>query len=346
MPTHCEVPRPNAPSASIDRILVVKLSSLGDLFHALPVVRNLKSVTGAAIDWVTQPEYAGLVRCFTDVDRVILFPRRAGIRGIPNFLREVRAYRYDLAVDVQGLLKSALALRAARARQRIGPSYHREGARLFYTAVTGPRSKDRHAVEQAYDLIRYLDWPETDPVFPVRLPDVPPGGDARPRIALAPRSRWETKNWPDDAFIELGRRLIEESGARLYLTGGPAEAALGKRLEQAWDCPERVVNRCGALDLVGLGSLLQEMNLAITVDTGPMHMAAALGVPVLALFGPTDPVRTGPFGPGHRVLRVERLTCSPCFSGECARGDYACMRNLFPSVVADAATEMLQRPDL
>ena len=130
------------------RILVIKLSSLGDVAHALPAVRALKERTGADIDWVVQPEYAPLLACCPDVARTIAFPRRNVARGFFPFLRELRREKYDVVVDLQGLLKSAVAARLARGRRRVGPAWAREGAHHFYDAqparAAGPR---RHAVE-------------------------------------------------------------------------------------------------------------------------------------------------------------------------------------------------------
>ena len=111
------------------------MSSLGDLFHALPAVHNLKAGLGAEVDWVVQPEYAALARCFTDVSRVIVFPRRAFFSGLFPFLRALRAERYDRIVDLQGLFKSALVARLARGGTRIGPSFHRESAHLLARAL-------------------------------------------------------------------------------------------------------------------------------------------------------------------------------------------------------------------
>lgn len=328
----------------MERILVIKLSSFGDLFHALPTVHMLKQATGAQIDWVVQPAYAGLVKCFPDVSRVIPFPRRGFLAGAPDFLRALRRERYDLVADLQGLLKSALPARLARRARGakiIGPSFSREGARLLYHEVTGPRNKNRHAVDEVLDLIRHLGLPETEPVFPIRIPhDVPPGH--RPRLAVVPSSRWATKNWPPAAFATFLKEWLKQAGGTAYLLGGHGETAACEAIVRELGERPDVRNFAGKTTLVELGGLLQEMDLVLTVDSGPMHMAAALQVPVLALFGPTDPARTGPFGPGHRALVVDRLPCRPCFSDTCARGDLACLQNLFPSQVLEAALSMLQ----
>lgn len=334
-------PRIPAPS-EVRRILVVKLSSLGDLFHALPTVRMLKAATGAAVDWVVQPEYADLVRCFRDVDRVIEFPRRNLLgRGVA-FLRELRRERYDLIADLQGLMKSAIPARLARGGLRVGPSFRREGTDLFYSAVAGPRNKDRHAVDENLDLIRWLDWPGMAVRFPVVFPAYPLPG-AAPRVAIVPASRWMTKNWPVANFAEVARSLLD-CGATVILVGGAGEAEACAAIEKPlYDSP-RLHNLCGRTSLVELGGLLAGMDLVITVDSGPMHMAAALGVPVLAIFGPTDPRRTGPYGDRTRVLGVEELDCHPCFADFCERGDLACMRQLGPSQVLAAARAMLEGP--
>ncbi len=323
---------------AIPHILIVKLSSMGDVIHALPVVHQLKAGLGAKVDWVVQGEYAPLAAACPDVARVIEFPRHTWLRQGPAFLRILRAPAYDLVVDLQGLLKSALVARLARSARRIGPSFHREGARWFYSAVAGPRNRNRHAVDEACDVLRHLGLPPAAPEFPLRFPALEFTRGA-PRIALVPCSRWPTKNWPIPAWIEAGRLLCAAPGADLFIFGGPADRAAGAAITAGLD--GRAQDLCGRLALAELGSWLQTMDLAITVDSGPMHLAAALGVPVLALFGATDPRRTGPYGMGHRVLVADGLDCRPCRSRRCAREDLACLQGILPAQVAEAARAML-----
>lgn len=319
------------------RILVIKLSSLGDLFHALPAVHGLKTGLHATLDWVTQPEYAEVVSCFPDVDRVIPFPRRAFFRNLPAFLKDLRRESYDYVVDFQGLLKSAVAARMARSTARIGPSFHREGAWIFYTETAGPRNKDRHAVDENMDVLRHFGLPASTPEFPVRFPEQEVD-QPRPRVAILPVSRWPTKNWPVASFAEVARRLQSEAGASIFLVGGAdnvtACSGIADRL------PRPAVNLAGKLSLVQTGAWLARMNLLISNDSGPVHMAAALNVPVLAVFGSTDPKRTGPFGTIHRTLSLS-LPCRPCFSGACRYGDAHCLTDLPPDAVFKTAVEML-----
>ncbi len=324
-------------SSSAPRILVVRLSSLGDLFHALPAVHALKAGWNATIDWVTQAPYVDLVQCFTDVNQVIPFHRRKWVRHIAGDFRDLRAVHYDWIMDFQGILKSALAARLARGVRRIGPSFHREGSWLLYSAVAGPRDKQRHAVDENLDVIRYLKLPLIPPEFPAAFP-LQLFSEPAPRVALVPFSRWPSKNWPLTSFLEVGRRLQKQIDASLFILGTAGEAIACARMKT--ELQERVVNLAGKTTLPQLGGVLQAMDLVITNDSGPMHMAAAVGTPVLAVFGPTDSRRTGPYGPGHRVIK-SKLLCQPCFSRKCAFKDGSCMRAITPEMVLPAAIEML-----
>ncbi|MFA6172349.1 MAG: glycosyltransferase family 9 protein [Kiritimatiellales bacterium] len=290
------------------RILIVKTSSLGDLFHALPAVHLLKTGLNAEIDWVVNSSYVPLVKCFTDVDRVIPFPRNNVHGNLKSFLADLRQDKYDLVVDMQGLLKSALIARAARSHKRIGPSFHREFAYLFYDHVAAERNKERHAVDENLDVLRFLELP-TEPVqFPVAFPPPEFVGQTSPlKILLSPCSRHAAKNWPVERFAAVGKVLHEKTGAMLYISGVPEDADTCKKLMELLP-PGSAHNLCGKTSLVELGGVLQAMALVITVDSGPMHMAAATGTPTLAIFGPTDPLRVGPFGPQHRVLRNTGVT--------------------------------------
>jgi lipopolysaccharide heptosyltransferase I len=325
------------------RILIVKLSSLGDLFHALPAVHGLKTGLNAGIDWVTQDEYAGLVRCFVDVDSVISLPRRrlpariTGKDGLASGLRQLRACEYDMIVDLQGLLKSAIVGRLARGRRRIGPSFRREGSGLFYSEVACGRDRSRHAVDRNMDVLRHLELGQIEPCFPVRFPDRTLDID-RPRVAILPSSRWATKNWPVSRFAEVAGRLVDEEGAGLFLLGARADAAACAEIAEAVD--GHAVNLAGKASLVETGGYLQQMDLLIANDSGPVHMAAAVGTPTLVMFGPTDPGRTGPYGAGHRVVTTP-VPCRPCLSRTCARKDLACMTGILPEQVVRIAREML-----
>lgn len=318
------------------KILVVKLSSLGDHMHALPAVHCLKAGLGASVHWVTQPEYLGLVRTFSDVDKVMAFPRKQFCRNLPAFLKDLRSEQYDMVVDLQGLLKSAIVCRMARSSRRIGPSFHREGASVFYTEVSGSLNRERHAVEQNMDVVRYLGLKASEFRFPLELkPGELPG--KRPLVAICPSSRWRSKNWPMANFTELAKRLLRDIGGTVFVLGGKDEA---QECDEMARSIGNATSLAGRTPLAELPSLLSAMDLVISNDSGPMHVAAAAGTTVLSVFGPTDPDRTGPYGERHRVLRTA-IPCQPCFDRDC-RLSGECITSVTVDMMADAALEMLR----
>ena len=315
------------------RILIVKTSSLGDLFHALPTVHLLKQAYDAEIDWVVNTEYVGLVECFSDVRKVIPFPRKGLVSDLGSFRAVLQEETYDLVVDLQGLLKSALICRMAKRSKGakiLGPSFQREGARLLYSAVVGKKNKNRHAVDENLDLLRWLKLPMEPVEFPVEFPEVNfQCLEQHPVVVFAPCSRHAAKNWPAKRFVELGEQL----NAQIILVGAPDDAEVCTRIENA--LPEgAATNLCGNTSLLELGGVLQRADLVVTVDSGPMHMASATGTPCLAIFGPTDPLRVGPYGEQHRVLRGSDV-------GQYSKQDLESIRKVETIDVVKAAKEML-----
>lgn len=325
-------------------ILAVKLSSLGDILHVLPAVHALKAQTGAEIDWAVHPEFASLVRCFRDVRRAIEIPRHRVMHSILPAIRDLRRVRYDLVVDLQGLAKSGVVSCLARGDRRIAPSYAREGSGLFFRERAGRLDRTRHAVEQAFDTLAYLGLkPPAAPLGPADfiLPPPPPlaAPPDVPLIAIAPVSRWTTKNWPTENFAAFARIVGEaRPDARFAVVGGKADAGAGAEIAAA--LPGRIENLCGKTSIAETMALLARCDLLAAVDTGPVHMAAAVGTRCLVVFGATRPEWTGPWGEGHRVVAAG-LPCQPCVKRRCRRGDLACLAAVSPGTVAAAALEML-----
>ena len=156
---------------------------------------------------------------------------------------------------------------------------------------------------------------------------------------MIPVSRWETKNWPVAHYIETGKRLKAEGGSSIFLLGGPDDIATCSEIERA--IGDGVVNMAGKSSLVEAGSILQQMNLVISNDSGLMHMSVALGVPTIVIHGATDPARTGPYGAGNNVLKTD-LPCQPCLSRVCTEGATPCLSGVSPEEVVEKAFELLQ----
>jgi len=287
--------------AEVGRILVVKLSALGDLFHAVPVVHRLRSHYGAAVDWVTQPEYAELIGCCRDVDEVLCFPRRGALKDTMAFRRRLRARKYDLAIDLQGLMKSGLVLGMARAGRKLSPSSPREGSGIFAGETPPATAKTPHALDRLCDTLRYLEIEPKPLRYLFDFPKSEPLPGASPRLAVAPRSRWPAKDWPVEKYIDLIRRLQQERPLDVFILGGPGDAELGSHMKETLG--EGVWNLCGRRPLLELGDVLKQVDCLVCNDSGPMHFAAAVGTPLVALFGPTDPALTGPWSDRATVLR-------------------------------------------
>jgi len=330
-----------ARDTSQSRVLVIKMSSLGDIFHALPTTHSLKSGLGARLDWVVNSQYADTVACFGDVDRVIPFPRKRLLAGHAEFIRELQRERYDLVCDLQGLLKSAYVARRARAKRRIGASFCRELAHLFYRELAGPKNKDRHAVEECLDIVRYLGLEIDRSPPPLNFPDFETGL-ARPRVAFAPVSRWQTKDWPPEHFVHLGQDLQRERKASILIVGGPDEKPVcdGIAAKIGGACR----SLAGETSIPELGGVLQAVDLLVAVDSGPVHIAAALGTPVLGLYGITDPVRTGPYGPQHRTISAEVNGSRHGDFRKATPENLIVMRSIEAGNVVAAALDMLPQP--
>ncbi len=319
------------------RILIIKLSSLGDLFHALPAVHNLKQGLSTTVDWVTNTTHVDLVRCFDDVDNVIGFPRKQFFENFDTFKKALRTEQYDIIIDLQGLLKSAVVNRLARGRRRIGPSFHREGSRLFYSSVAGKRDRTRHAVIENLDIVSHLGLEALPPTFPVTFPAYAESA-SHPRVAISPVSRWQSKNWPLGRFIEVAKELQNTAQASIFLLGAPGDADACRQIETALDRPCQ--NLAGKTSLPEMGGILESMDLLIANDSGPVHMAAAVETPTLVIFGPTDPKRCGPFGDGHRVMKTP-YPCRPCHRRICDQPDIPCITGVKVYQVLETAHEML-----
>ncbi|MFQ5803818.1 MAG: glycosyltransferase family 9 protein [Candidatus Methylomirabilales bacterium] len=319
------------------RVLIVKLSSLGDLIHALPTIHCLKVDLPASITWVVNAAYAPLLRYAADVDEVIPFDRERPLRGLWGVVSELRRREFDLVIDLTGLFKSALISRLARGKVCLGPSYAREFSWLFYQQRIGSSDLDRHAVERYLDVVRAFGLEERNRVFPLTFPSSSlPVDGSQPVVVLIPSARWPTKVWPATSFADLADRLRRDR-IRVVMVGGELPSP-----EDPVGGVEGVVDLRGLTSLAELGGVLERADLIIANDTGPMHLAAALGRKVITLMGPTDPRRTGPYGAGHRILS-SFPPCSPCFSKVCRNpAGQICLRDLRPAEVYAAAIEMLR----
>jgi lipopolysaccharide heptosyltransferase I len=333
-------------AAAPQRILIIKPSSLGDIVHALPVLAGLRARwPGAHIAWLVGKTFAPLLEGHALLDELIVFDRKhygrmlrspRSLLDFHRFVRGLRERRFDLVVDLQGLFRSGYLAWRTGARRRVGFAEARELAPLFYTERVAGSRKEQHAVALNLGVARALDLPVEPAVFPLGLGEEELAGARRLVAAAAgrrleaftaviPGARWASKCWPAAQWAALVRGLDEAGLPGAVLLGGPDDREVAEQIVRSGGQP--------AADLVGrtslrmLASVIACAQVVVCNDSGPMHIAAALGRPLVAVFGPTNPDRTGPYCGGARVV-AKSLPCVPCYRRACPLGHHACMREL------------------
>ncbi len=280
---------------SITRILVVRLGAMGDIIHALPAAVSLKQgFPGAHVTWVVEPRWAPLLEANPFVDRVVLVDRRTRA-GWARAWHDLRTERFDFAVDFQGLIKSAIVACVARTERIYG--FDRRLAReplaaMFYSDKVSTRSA--HRVDRNLELAAVAGAANAIHSFP--LPPGKPEGElpSGAFVLACPLSGWRAKQWPLEYYSQLAQRLQRDAGVPLVLNGPPSERATLAAV------PHTLLHLSS---IEGLIHATRRAAAVIGVDSGPMHVAAALGRPGVAIFGPTDPAQTGPYGQSFTVLR-------------------------------------------
>ncbi len=335
------------------KILILKPSSLGDVVQALPVLRLLKHhLPASEIFWWIDSSLAPLLEEDSDLTGIVRFERQrwAAPRHWPEMLYSVhwmREQHFDWVIDLQCLARSGAFAWLANGKFLIGLDEVREGARGFYDVAVRRASFHTHAVDWYLAVLPRLGVPVHNHF--TWLPESPAVAEAvksRWRtdggrwIAIQPGARWPNKRWPAEYFSGLVRQLaLKFPDARFAILGDRNDKPSGGVIAQAE--PERCINLCGQTSLREMVEWIRLCTLVITNDTGPMHVAAALSKPLVALFGPTEPRRTGPYGQLHNVLRID-LPCSPCLKSYCT---YAkpneCLKALAPAEVFKFASRKL-----
>jgi len=335
------------------KILIIKPSAIGDVVHALPVLHLLRKRFGAArISWMIAPACASLLQDHPLIDELVLFDREylgttwkspAAALALWRFLRKLRAAKFDLVIDLQGLFRSGFCAWVTGAPRRVGFANAREAATLFYTDTVECSLEHDHAVERYLKLGAALGCDTSDVQFPLYFDEtdrryvdtlLPPD---RHFAVLLPGTNWPSKRWPVEYFAALVEPLQKDHGLTCVVAGAPADAEMAAKIPGA-------INLVGKTTLRQTVALLSRAKLVIANDSGPMHIAAALGVPLVTVFGPTNPVRTGPFGRMDSVLRLA-MECSPCYSRQCPLRHHNCLKLITPQMVLQqAAAAMATTP--
>ncbi len=338
------------------KVLIIKLSSIGDCVHTLPALHALRkgfdnARVKARIDWLVEEAASGVLKGNPLIDNLIVVKRGWAKNFGENrkTARLLASTGYNMVLDFQGLLKSGVWVMLSKGRKRAGFSNGRELSHLFLNDRLPPYDIERHAVERYLDLAAHAGGDVSDVKFCLHIPKASMESAVKklaknvikkgsPFFVLIPRARWETKLWDDGRFVELAKMIEAKTKIPAVLAGGPSDMAALEAIKDK--IGKGAVNLSGQTDLLELAAILKMARFAITVDSGPMHLAAAVGTRTVALFGPTAPWRTGPYGKGHIIVR-KGLKCSPCFKRKCAAPK--CMKEISVSDVMAAVGEVLKK---
>ncbi|MDP3298378.1 MAG: lipopolysaccharide heptosyltransferase II [Thermodesulfovibrionia bacterium] len=334
------------------KILIIKPSSLGDVIHSLPFLKAIKNTFhDADIEWVISKSLKEILEGNHLINRLIVFDKDSWTKignlsktvkeaiGLINILR---SGHYDMVVDLQGLLRSGLITFFSSSPLKVGFKNAREGSSIFYNKKISVNGS-LHAVDRCLEIAKSIGAKIDKVEFPlIFINDAERKkiknliGDLQEYVVVIPSARWKTKRWSPENF----GTLISKLSVPCIVTGSRADEQIVKEVMRFSN--GKGTNFCGKTDLKELTALIAGAKAVVTNDSGPMHIAAALGVPVIALFGPTDPYKTGPYGwqekKNLKVIRAS-ISCSPCFKKKCK--DLLCMDGISVGTVLKELEEYI-----
>jgi heptosyltransferase-1 len=337
------------------KVFILKPSSLGDVVQALPVLRLIKlHQPKSEVFWWIDSTLAPLLEEDPDLTGIIPFDRRRW--KLPwnwdeagRSLLGIRRQRFDWVIDLQSLFRSGTLAWLANGSFTIGLDDAREGARGYYDIAVPRPSYHTHAVDWYLEVLQKLEvpvhrnftWLPPRPEVAAALEEKWHPPSAR-WIALQPGARWSNKRWPVEYFVQLVKHLAATTAdVRFAIIGGTADRSLGSTIQAA--APDRCLDLTGRTSLPEMVEWIRRCELIVTNDTGPMHVAAALHKPVVAIFGPTEPRRTGPYEQMENVFRFA-LPCAPCLKDVCRyHKPLECMRAITPPPIIARVEDLLRR---
>lgn len=342
------------------KIAIVRLSSIGDVLHCTPVARALKEAFSPChITWIVGQVCYPMIEYNPFIDEVYIWSRERWEKLVRHgrlieawrmwcqLRKDMASRNFDIAIDIHGLLLSGMVTFSTGAPRRIGLGGNKEPNGLFMTEQAQVLPQDVHVIQRYLGVLRPLGINNKDYNMTLCLSDVARNfavqflsqhnvrSDEK-IVILIPVTTWESKNWPPEFFAETAEAL--GSTVRLILCGGPGDIHIAKKILDNTSVP--IINAVGKTSLLEMAALIEKANLLIAGDTGPLHMAIALGVPTIGIFGPTDPAKFGPLPSGHVVLR-SKIGCMPCHKTVCPKKGKGCMQGIKPETVVNTARLML-----
>ena len=339
---------------NLKNILVVKLSAIGDVIHALPVSYAIKETfPDAKLTWVVEPPSYDLLKINPCVDRIILFHKKdfrtfgGFTRKFFPFRKEIQQENYDAVLDLQGLFKSAAIAFFAKSNIKLGICNMREMSDKISKPVIGANANG-HIVERYLDTARAIGCKVNRVVFPLEIPpeemrranaitDHAGIRAGNPYVLFAVGANWPNKRWPTEYFAELGDWFYMQGVVPVIIGNGDVDAQRAAEIESKVDIPP--INLVNRTNLVQLTYIIKNSRLVVGGDTGPVHLAAGLGVRTVMLMGPTDANRNGPYGQLQNAIEVDR-PCRFCWKRACPKGD-DCLERIPVKFVEDKIRTMI-----
>lgn len=336
--------KPASPS-----ILIILMGSLGDVARGLGLVNHIKAnLPQSRLIWLVEKKWADLVRFHRNIDRVIVFERAWRFAALRKLYQDLNSEHFDITLDLQRILKSGFFALLSGAGRRIG--FHRRNAKefnwIFNNEHIGYHSDDLSKIRHYLKFTEYLGLPE-----PGRLDfgfsslneeEASPRVVAtlkHPFVAVVLGASWQSKEWSFNGYLELIRHILFTLGLQVVLLGDSSREAVAKNLNQNVNKPG-LIDLAGKTSLVELAAILKRAAAGIGPDSGPGHLAAAVGTPFVTIFGPTSQRRTAPFG--YEDLAVTAaLDCAPCYKKRCPAHHNACMVDIKPVQVIEKLSRAL-----
>ncbi len=309
-------------------ILIIKLGALGDVINTFPLVVNLKTKLDARIHWVVGPLSSPLVSGHPYVDKVIVFDKQKWKISLPHVVKQIRNQRFDITLDLQRILKSGMLTISAKTGRRIGFDKKRckEMTWMLPFERIPVSNTQSHMLNQYLEFASFLDIPSNKVRWEIPVSGKTPFDLPQDYIVLNIGATKPANRWTEKGFAALIHKLKNKFHIDSVLTGGREDTGMSDSIVAS--SKSVVINLVGKTSLIELKEVLAGSKAVVSCDTGPMHLAVALGKDVVALFGPADPRRTGPF---YGQVIQKGLPCVPCNKKKC--NDPICMKEITPEDV-------------
>ncbi len=349
-------PSPLKPASKV-HILIILMGSIGDVVRGLCLVSHIKHhLPESRITWLVEPLCAQLLDCQPQIDKIIVFNRSRNLPGVWNLYKELSKEHFDITLDLQRHVKSGFFSLLSKAKKRIG--FHKNNAKefnwLFNTEYINYFSDDLSKLSHYLEFTKPLGLPEPTALdfgfSTINLKETAPTIFKKvgtPFVAVVMGSSWDSKDWIFEGYEQLVKNILSNGTLQVVLLGDKSKINAAAKLSENIGLSDfsscaksRLINLVGETSLLDVVAILKAAAAAVGPDSGPCHIASAVGTPYVSLFGPTSPIRVAPYGNEHLVIQAD-ISCSSCYKKHCPGLDKLCMSSISVESVEEKLTEAL-----